>query len=103
MSLHREDEVVVWAEQRGIFHMSDPLRQSLKTLEETTELIEATANGNYYELIDAIGDILVTLIVQSRMQGVTLDYCLDKAYNVIKNRKGSMINGKFVKQEENEI
>lgn len=97
MSLHKEDDVVMWAHERHIFNLSDPLRQSLKTLEEVTELVEGVANGNLPEVIDAIGDILVTLIIQSRMQGVTLDYCLGKAYKEIKNRKGEMINGKFVK------
>ena len=34
------------------------------------------------------------------LENTTLEECLNIAYNEIKNRKGKMINGKFVKDEE---
>jgi len=46
---------------------------------------------------DAIGDIMVTLIIQCKMQGMDLQDCLESAYNVIKNRTGKMVDGVFVK------
>lgn len=44
-----------------------------------------------------IGDILVTIIIQAEMQGVSLTECLESAYNVIAKRTGVMVNGQFVK------
>jgi hypothetical protein len=46
-----------------------------------------------------MGDILVTLIIQAKMQGVSLETCLEGAYNIISKRTGKMINGQFVKDE----
>ena len=36
----------------------------------------------------------------SFFNGTTAENCLDEAYNVIKNRKGKMIDGVFVKEED---
>ena len=44
-----------------------------------------------------MGDIMVTLIIQAKMQGLSLEECLESAYNVITKRTGRMINGQFVK------
>ena len=44
-----------------------------------------------------MGDIMVTLIIQAKMQNVSLEYCLKSAYNVISKRTGKMVNGQFVK------
>jgi hypothetical protein len=32
------------------------------------------------------------------MKGIKLEHCVNSAYNVIKDRKGKMINGTFVKE-----
>jgi hypothetical protein len=47
-----------------------------------------------------MGDIMVTLIIQAKMQNVSLEYCLESAYNVISKRTGKMINGQFVKDND---
>ena len=49
------------------------------------------------EIKDALGDILVTIIIGAELQGLKLEDCLESAYNVIKNRSGKMVNGQFVK------
>ena len=36
----------------------------------------------------------------AHLEGTTLEECLNIAYNEIKNRKGKMINGKFIKDEK---
>ena len=51
------------------------------------------------EVIDAIGDIQVTLILQCKLWGIDYDKCLEEAYKVIKNRTGKMVNGTFVKDK----
>lgn len=35
----------------------------------------------------------------AHLEGITLEECLNIAYNAIKNRKGKIINGKFIKDE----
>jgi uncharacterized protein YabN with tetrapyrrole methylase and pyrophosphatase domain len=89
--------VLAWAEQKGILQNGTPIAQAGKTMEECTELMVAIAMGDEYETVDALGDILVTIIIQAEMQGVSLTECLDSAYNVIAKRTGVMINGQFVK------
>lgn len=104
-----EQSVIQWADTRGIFINATPYKQAQKTLEECGELLHAiglsnaddTPEGQEFaadEIKDAIGDIIVTLIIQSKMQGLTLTDCLQSAYDVIKDRKGAMVNGQFVKE-----
>ena len=87
-----------WAEERGIFQMSDPLRQWDKTWEETEELLTAIRKRDREGVKDAIGDIIVTLAIQAEMQGLTLEECMMAAWQEIKNRRGKMVNGVFVKE-----
>lgn len=68
-----------------------------KTLEEVRELTDALMARNIPEVQDAIVDIYVTLVIQASMQGLTMDQCIDAAYEVISKRTGKMVNGQFVK------
>jgi len=86
-----------WAEDKGILSKATPMAQAIKTLEETTEFCKAVNNNNREEIIDAMGDIMVTLIIQAKMQNLSLEKCLESAYKVISMRTGKMINGQFVK------
>lgn len=95
-----ECAVESWAEEKGIFDKATPMAQALKTLEETTELCTAINADDREEIVDAMGDIMVTLIIQAKMQNVSLEYCLKSAYNVISKRTGKMVNGQFVKDIE---
>ena len=89
--------VIAWAHQKGILDNGTPRAQAMKTWEETDELITAIEDNNTEEVIDALGDILVTIIIQAEMQGLKLTDCLESAYNVISKRTGKMVNGQFVK------
>ena len=91
--------VISWAEQKGIFEKGNPEAQCDKTFEEVTELSAAIYENNKEEIIDALGDILVTIIIQAEMQGLKLEDCLLSAYNVISKRTGKMIDGQFVKDK----
>lgn len=92
-----ECAVEEWAAQKGILEKATPMAQALKTLEECTELCTSINKNDKPEIIDAIGDIMVTLIIQCKMQSLSLEECLESAYNVISKRTGKMINGQFVK------
>lgn len=92
-----EHAVEEWAKNKGILDKATPMAQALKTLEETTELCTAINANDRTEIIDAMGDIMVTLIIQAKMQDIMLEECLESAYNVISKRTGKMVNGQFVK------
>lgn len=96
-----ELEVAVeqWAEEKGILSKATPIKQAMKTQEELTELCNAILDNNKEEIKDAIGDIMVTLIIQAKMQGMTIEECLNAAYDVISKRTGKMVNGQFVKDD----
>jgi NTP pyrophosphatase (non-canonical NTP hydrolase) len=94
-----EAAVEHWAEEKGILSKATPMAQALKTLEETTEFCTAVNNNDRAEIVDAMGDIMVTLIIQAKMQDLSLEECLESAYNVISKRTGKMVNGQFVKDK----
>lgn len=155
-----EPLVIKWADKKGILQNGDPYKQLLKTGEEILELLQAIKDNNLDEIEDAIGDIVVTLIIYAEMKKIpckrdfknylikadngtktrmSIDYsllleaeengdtkkqiqyhemmivklhriackynlniweCLKTAYNVIKNRKGKMINGVFIRDKK---
>lgn len=88
-----------WAEDRNLILGSNPKSQAEKTMEECEELLQAISDNERYEIKDAIGDIVVTLVIQCKMQGFDFIDCVESAYDVIKDRTGRMIDGKFVKDE----
>lgn len=93
-----ETAVIAWADEKGIFEKGTPIGQAIKTMEECVELCAAVNAGNRFEIKDALGDIMVTILIQAQMQGMSLEDCLESAYNVIAKRKGKMVNGQFVKE-----
>lgn len=101
MKNYKELEKLVeqWAEEKCILNKATPIAQTQKTLEEVYELQDAIVDNNKDEIIDALGDILVTIIIQAKMQGLSLEECLESAYNVISKRTGKMIDGQFVKDK----
>ena len=48
---------------------------------------------------DDIGDIMVVLINIAERNDLTITECLQVAYDDIKDRKGMMVDGIFVKEE----
>lgn len=93
-----QTKIIEWAAERGIFEKATPIKQAFKTLEECGELIQAIAENDEAAIRDAIGDIMVTLVIQSAMNNFDIEGCLQDAYDVIKDRKGKMVNGTFVKE-----
>jgi len=92
-----------WMEDRGIKENGKPLSQAIKSLEELTELFDALNKDDRYEVMDAIGDIYVTLIGVCVTYGVEMEECIGQAYNEIKDRKGYLTpEGMFVKETKDE-
>jgi NTP pyrophosphatase (non-canonical NTP hydrolase) len=46
---------------------------------------------------DSVGDTLVTLMLLCELYGITLEECLQQAYDEIKGRTGVIKNGTFIK------
>lgn len=93
-----------WSIKKDL-NKADPKIQWMRVTEEIGEirdvLLKPTKFSNAESaLIDAIGDSLVTLIVLSQQLNVNIVEALEAAYNEIKDRKGKMINGTFVKSED---
>lgn len=151
------EKVRTWSVERGL-DTANPTKQRLKLWEEFGELNAAIARDDRAGAIDAIGDMLVVMIIycqQSKcyldelfepyevktdlwpeteiykiidfagmeifrtresicaikdittsLSGVayklntSLERCLQSAYNEIKDRRGEMINGVFVKESD---
>lgn len=92
------DLIRQWADERGIYRNGDSKTQYTKLCEESGELARAILKKDTTELIDAIGDMVVVLTNLAALEGLKIEDCVTSAYNVIKSRQGSMVNGTFVKQ-----
>jgi hypothetical protein len=119
-----------WARKRGIYEKGDLKTQFTKLCEEQGELAKAIINMDQAEFEDAIGDMVVVLTNLAElgnaafdttgdyiqdpksddvhtviMSGnhISIESCLAGAWNEIKDRKGSMKNGSFVKEKNIEV
>ncbi len=90
-------DILTWAEERKILTDSNPTAQMLKMTEEVGELAGAIARGNMVKANDAIGDSVVVLTIVAAQLGLSIEDCIASAYGEIKDRKGEMVNGIFIK------
>ena len=98
MQLNQEfNPIRIWAKEKGLYEKGDSKTQCLKLQEEVGELSKAILKNDDAEFIDAIGDCVVVLTNLAELKGYSIEYCINSAYKVIKNRSGSMQNGTFVK------
>jgi len=92
------DLIREWADERGLYENGDTKTQALKLVEEVGETCRAILKEDFEEVIDGIGDCVVVLVNLAELQGVSIEACIDAAYEEIKGRKGKMANGTYVKQ-----
>ena len=88
-----------WAIERGL-HTANPDKQMLKLAEEFGELAQGMAKKNPDQIEDSIGDMYVVMTILSMQLGLDIEDCVLGAYNEIKDRRGKMINGVFVKEAD---
>lgn len=88
-----------WFIDRGL-DKADPTKQMLKLYEEMGEISAGIVRNDIGEIKDGIGDVLVVLIGLSLQLGLSVEECLSIAYNEIKDRKGKLVNGVFIKEED---
>jgi len=91
------DLIREWADQRGLYEHGDRKTQALKLVEEVGETCRAILKDNDSDVEDGIGDCVVVLTNLAELQGTTIEACIERAYNEIKDRTGKMDNGTFKK------
>ena len=87
-----------WSSDRNIIQGSTTRRQLDKLQEEFQELIDAVEEGDHHGIVDSIGDMIVVLTIVAEQHGEMVESCIQSAYAEIKDRKGKMIDGLFVKE-----
>ena len=91
------DLIRAWAMERGLYAKGDVKTQTLKLMEEAGEICKATLKEDHDEVVDGIGDCVVVLTNLAYLNGVTIEDCIQAAYDVISKRTGKMVNGTFKK------
>ena len=91
------DKIRDWAEAKGIYDKGDQKTQYVKLMEEAGEVGRAILKNDLPEIKDGIGDMVVVLTNLAELSGLTIEECVESAYNVISKRTGKMKNGTFVK------
>ena len=117
-----------WGRERGIHQNGNLVSQSQKLIEEAQETLAAAPRfaaadkalehlsdpnfesdrevvdeyeAAYKEFADGIGDTFVVLVQLCAIAGVTLEDCVEAAYEEIRDRKGHLNeDGVFVKESE---
>ena len=93
------DLIREWASKRGLYENGDPKTQALKLVEEVGETCRAILKEDRAEAIDGIGDCVVVLTNLAELLEMRIEDCIREAYNEIKDRKGKMANGTYVKND----
>lgn len=93
-----EKKVIQWHIDRNLIDGSTDKDQTLKLLQELGELSDSVCKNK--DIRDDLGDMLVVIINIAERNKLTLSDCLAKAYDDIKDRKGKMVDGVFIKEKD---
>ena len=94
------EKVNTWFGDRNLIEGSTDKDQVLKLMQELGELSDHACKGE--DIRDDLGDMLVVMLNIMKRNNFTMEECLQIAYNDIKDRKGKMVDGIFVKESEEE-
>ena len=87
-----------WHHDRNLVEGSTDKDQYMKLIQEAGELSDSICKGK--DIRDDIGDMMVVLINIMARNDLGMQECLQVAYDDIKDRKGKMIDGVFVKESD---
>lgn len=90
--------IAQWHHDRNLIDGSTDKDQYMKLIQEAGELSDNICKGR--DIRDDIGDMMVVLINIMVRNGHSMEECLAVAYDDIKDRKGRMIDGVFVKESD---
>ena len=85
-----------WHRDRNLIDGSNDKDQYMKLIQEVGELSDSLCKGK--DIRDDIGDIMVVLINIMVRNNLNMKDCLSIAYDDIKDRRGKMMDGIFVKE-----
>tara|TARA_B100000900_G_scaffold401050_1_gene405314 strand:+ start:1256 stop:1558 length:303 start_codon:yes stop_codon:yes gene_type:complete len=91
-----EKLIAQWHRDRNLIDGSTDKDQYMKLIQEAGELSDSLCKEK--DIRDDIGDIMVVLINIMVRNDLTMHECLSVAYDDIKDRRGKMIDGIFVKE-----
>ena len=91
-------QVLRWADKRNLIEGSTPKDQFHKLVQEVAELSDSICKGKCAK--DDIGDCFVVLVIMCEQLGLDIGECFAKAWNDIKDRKGKMVDGIFIKEQD---
>jgi uncharacterized protein YabN with tetrapyrrole methylase and pyrophosphatase domain len=92
------DKIRRWHHDRNLIKGSSDKDQFCKLMQEAGELSDSICKGK--SVADDIGDMIVVLINIAERNNLTLTQCLEQAWNEIKDRRGRMVDGVFVKESD---
>jgi NTP pyrophosphatase (non-canonical NTP hydrolase) len=87
-----------WHHDRNLIDGSDDKSQFAKLIQEAGELSDNICKNK--DIADDIGDMIVVLINIAERNDLSLTQCVRKAWDDIKDRKGQMRDGVFIKEED---
>jgi len=90
------EKITKWHHARNLIEGSTDKDQFAKLIQEAGELSDSICKGK--SVSDDIGDMMVVLINIAERNGLSLGCCLETAWGDIKDRKGRMVDGVFVKE-----
>ena len=88
--------IIKWHHDRNLIEGSSDKDQVLKLMQELGELSDSVCKGK--DVKDDLGDMMVVMLNIMERQGISMEECLETAYNDIKDRKGRMVDGIFDKE-----
>jgi len=99
---YHENDIKQWGIDRNLIGptgQATPETQVSKLREEVDEIAEEVEKRDRDALRLEIGDAFVVLCQIAAMWNMTVEECAEAAWHKIKDRKGMMLGGKFVKEE----
>ncbi len=90
------ESITKWHHERNLIEGSTDKDQFCKLIQEAGELSDSICKGK--SVTDDIGDMMVVLINIAERNGLSICECLAQAWLDIKDRKGKMVDGVFVKE-----
>ena len=94
------EKINKWFDDRNLIEGSTDKDQVLKLMQELGELSDHACKGE--DIRDDLGDMLVVMLNIMKRNNYSIKECLQIAYDDIKDRKGKMVNGIFVKESKEE-
>lgn len=91
-------KIAGWHHDRNLIEGATDKDQLAKLIQEVGELSDNICKSN--SVADDIGDIIVVLVNIAERNNLDIEHCLAVAWDDIKDRKGVMVDGIFIKEAD---